>query len=170
MASAIENVALLDKIGQGGMGVVLRARDSDFSRVLAVKVLPLAFVHDADLKRRFLEEAQVMAQLQHPGIPPVHHRGELPDGRPYYSMKLIQGKTLAELLPREARDTHAAAATIVGDGERPAKGLPGRFWAPPSSTFSRHFEQVCQTMAYAPDRRILHRDLETIEHHGRRLR
>lgn len=154
-------MAILDKIGQGGMGVVLRARDSDFSRVLAVKVLPLAFVHDADLKRRFLEEAQVMAQLQHPGIPPVHHRGELPDGRPYYSMKLIQGKTLAELLPREARDTHAAAATIVGDGERHGQGTSGAFLgAADLAHFLGIFEQVCQTMAYAHSRRILHRDLK----------
>src|SRR5262249_43788950 len=74
--------------------------------------------------------------LQHPGIPPVHDRGELPDGRPFFAMKLIQGHTLADLLK-----------------ERPtlAHDLP-RFLAV--------FEHLCQTVAYAHSRGILHRDLK----------
>jgi hypothetical protein len=69
------------EIARGGRGVVLRGRDPDFNRTLAVKVL-LARHQDAPaLVRRFLEEAHLCGQLQHPGVPPVHERGTLPDGR-----------------------------------------------------------------------------------------
>src|SRR5262249_41670955 len=119
------------EVGQGGMGAVLRARDPAFNRRLAVKLLHARFRDNADLKKRFLEEAQ----LQHPGVPPVHDRGELPDGRPYFVMKLIKGQTLADLL-KERTDT--------------AQELP---------RFLTVFLQVCQTVGYAHSRGILHRDL-----------
>src|SRR6516162_8159989 len=86
------------EIAQGGVGIVLRAHDSAFQRSLAVKVLLARHRGKADVARRFLEEAQVMGQLQHPGIPPVYDLGELPDGRPYFALKLIKGQTLAALL------------------------------------------------------------------------
>jgi serine/threonine-protein kinase len=80
------------------MGVVLRAVDMDVQRQLAVKVM--LGPPSADLEERFLNEARITGQLQHPGIPPVHEIGRLADGRPYFSMKLIQGSTMAELLSR----------------------------------------------------------------------
>jgi hypothetical protein len=70
------------EIAHGGMGVVLRARDPDFNRTLAVKLLLDKHRGQADIEQRFLEEAQVTAQLQHPGIAPVHEIGRLADGRP----------------------------------------------------------------------------------------
>jgi tetratricopeptide (TPR) repeat protein/tRNA A-37 threonylcarbamoyl transferase component Bud32 len=124
------------ELGRGGMGIVLRAQDSAFHRTLAIKMLREAHPDQPQQKQRFLEEAQVLGQLQHPGIPPVHDRGELPDGRPYFAMKLIKGRTLAELL-NERPD--------------PAHDLP-RFLA--------IFGQVCQAVAYAHSRGILHRDLK----------
>jgi tetratricopeptide (TPR) repeat protein/tRNA A-37 threonylcarbamoyl transferase component Bud32 len=124
------------KIARGGMGVVLRAHDEVFHRTLAVKVLLDKPAQRPDLARRFLEEAQVMAQLQHPGIPPVHDLGTLPDGRPYFVMKLIHGRTLDELL--KERPT-------------PAHDLP---------RFLSIFGQLCQTLAFAHSRGILHRDLK----------
>jgi tetratricopeptide (TPR) repeat protein len=127
---------LQGQVGQGGMGVVWRARDRLFRRSLAVKVLAEHHNHSGDLRRRFVEEAQLMGQLQHPGIPPVHDLGELPDGRPYFAMKLIKGKTLAALLKERTGP----------DQEQP------RLLA--------IFEQVCQTLAYAHAQRILHRDLK----------
>src|SRR5262245_38189725 len=123
------------EIGRGGMGVVLRAHDPAFNRTLAVKVL-LGRDDRPDLARRFLEEAQVMGQLQHPGIPPVHDIGELPDGRPFFAMKLIKGRTLDDLLKERPDPTHE---------------LP-RFLAV--------FGQLCQTVAYAHNHGILHRDLK----------
>jgi serine/threonine-protein kinase len=124
------------EIAHGGVGIVLRAHDSAFQRSLAVKVLLAKHRGKPDVARRFLEEAQVMGQLQHPGIPPVYDLGELPDGRPYFALKLIKGRTLAALLQ---------------DRQHPADDLPH---------FLTIFGQVCQTIAYAHSRGILHRDLK----------
>src|SRR5262245_49578646 len=81
---------LLAEVGRGGMGAVYRGRDPDLDRELAVKVL-LAKAEgppDPELVERFLAEARVTGQLQHPGVPPVHEVGRLPDGRPFFAMKL----------------------------------------------------------------------------------
>jgi serine/threonine-protein kinase len=123
-------------LDEGGMGDVFRARDPAFGRSLAVKVLKEKFRDRPELAARFLDEAQITGQLQHPGIPPVHEIGRLPDGRPFLAMKLIKGRRVAELLA-ERRD--------------PSDGLP-RFLA--------IFAQVCQTLAYAHARRVVHRDLK----------
>jgi serine/threonine-protein kinase len=124
------------EIARGGMGAVLRARDPELRRSLAVKVLLERHRGKAELERRFLEEAQITGQLQHPGIPPVHEVGRLPDGRPFFAMKLVKGRTLADLL----RERPA-----------PADDLP-RWLAV--------FEQVCQTLAYAHAKGVIHRDLK----------
>jgi serine/threonine-protein kinase len=124
------------EIARGGMGVVLRAQDSAFHRTVALKVLQEQHLGKTEMARRFLDEAQIMGQLQHPGIPPVHDLGELSDGRPFFAMKLIKGRTLAELL-RERPN--------------PAHDLP---------RFIAIFNQLCQTVAYAHSRGILHRDLK----------
>jgi WD40 repeat protein/Flp pilus assembly protein TadD len=122
------------EIGHGGMGVVFRGHDPAFDRTLAVKVLRDCHRGQPELERRFLEEAHITGQLQHPGIAPVHAVGRLPDGRPFFSMKLIQGRTLAQLL-----------------GERSPGDLPH---------FLSIFVQVCQTLAYAHSRGVLHRDVK----------
>ena len=87
---------VVGEIARGGMGVVLRAVDADLQRPLAVKVMLARGGREAE--DRFLEEARITGQLQHPGIPPVHDIGRLADGRPFFSMKLIEGQTLTELL------------------------------------------------------------------------
>lgn len=79
------------------MGIVYRARDQRLNRDVAVKTLQFKHAPTTLLARRFVEEAQITGQLQHPGIPPVHEVGALPDGRPVL-MKLIEGRALAELL------------------------------------------------------------------------
>ena len=127
---------VLGELGQGGMGLVLRARDPQLQRLIAIKVLHEKHRNSAELSQRFLEEAQITGQLQHPGIPPVHEVGTLPDGRPFLAMKLIQGRTLQELLKSRTS---------------PQQDLP-RFLA--------RFEQVCQTLAYAHSRDVVHRDLK----------
>ena len=127
---------VMGEIARGGMGVVLRARDVDLGRDLALKVLQARHRDDPDMVGRFVEEARIGGQLQHPGIVPVHELGTFADRRPYFTMKLVKGRTLAALL-----------------AERPslAVDLP-RFLA--------IFEQICQTMAYAHARRVIHRDLK----------
>jgi serine/threonine-protein kinase len=124
------------EIGRGGMGAVLLGRDPELDRPLAVKVLLPGRAGDADLERRFLAEAQICGRLQHPGVVPVHDVGRLEDGRPFFTMKLVKGRTLADLL---------------AERRTPADELP---------RFVQIFEQVCQAVAYAHSRGVIHRDLK----------
>jgi len=80
---------LMDQIGCGGMGVVYRARDTALDRDVAVKLLSESYPPDSPPAQRFLSEARITGQLQHPGIPAVHQVGTLADGRPFLAMKLI---------------------------------------------------------------------------------
>ncbi len=123
-------------IAEGGMGVVLRGRDPELNRELAIKLLLPQHHNVSDFARRFQEEAQIAGQLEHPGIIPIHEIGHLPDGRPFFAMKLVQGETLSALLARR---------------KSPAEDLP---------RFLKIFEQVCHTLAYAHSRRVIHRDLK----------
>jgi serine/threonine-protein kinase len=127
---------LLREIGRGGMGIVLEADDRELGRRLAVKVLLEQHQDDETLVRRFLDEARICGRLEHPGIVPIHELGRLADQRPFFTMRLIQGQTLAALL--QAR-------------RHPTDDLP---------RFLTIFEQVCQTMAYAHSHGIIHRDLK----------
>ena len=91
---------LFGEIARGGMGAVLKGRDVDLGRDLAVKVLLDSHKEEPELVKRFIEEAQIAGQLQHPGIVPVYELGAFADRRPYFTMKLVKGRTLAELLMR----------------------------------------------------------------------
>ena len=82
---------VLGEIACGGMGIVLRARDVDLGRDLALKVLQARHLGDPGVVDRFVEEARISGQLQHPGIVPVHELGTLADHRPYFTMKLVKG-------------------------------------------------------------------------------
>src|SRR5262249_1726609 len=118
------------------MGAILKGRDTDLGRDIAVKVLLETHAGKTELLQRFVEEAQIAGQLQHPGIVPVYELGQFADRRPYFTMKLVKGKTLARLL----------AARQDPSEERPR--------------FLKVFEQVCQTVAYAHARGVIHRDLK----------
>jgi tRNA A-37 threonylcarbamoyl transferase component Bud32 len=124
------------KLGEGGMGIIYLGRDQRLNRDVAVKVLHSRWRGQSHLVRRFIEEAQLTSQLQHPVIPPIHELGELPGGRPYFSMKVVKGRTLADLLKERPRLRH---------------DLPH---------FLEVFEQVCQAVAYAHSKRVIHRDLK----------
>src|SRR5262245_15104063 len=84
---AAQRYELLEEIARGGMGVIYRATDTALGREVAVKVLQEKYAPDSGAARRFADEARIAAQLQHPGIPPVHDLGALPDGRPFLAMK-----------------------------------------------------------------------------------
>ncbi|MFN3189980.1 MAG: protein kinase domain-containing protein [Aureliella sp.] len=124
------------EIARGGMGAVLKGRDVDLGRDLAVKVLLDKHRDNPELLERFVEEAQIGGQLQHPGIVPVYELGEFKDQRPFFTMKLVKGETLAAIL--------AKRKSIEND-------LPKLIGI---------FEQVCQTMAYAHSKGVIHRDLK----------
>jgi serine/threonine-protein kinase len=127
---------LFGEIARGGMGAVIRARDPDLGRDLALKVLLERHRNNPELIKRFLEEAQIGGQLQHPGIAPVHELGTFGDNRPFFAMKLVKGRTLAALLAGR---------------KDPADEL---------AKYLRMFEHVAQTVAYAHSRRVIHRDLK----------
>jgi tetratricopeptide (TPR) repeat protein len=111
-------------------------RDTNLGREIAVKVLLESHQGKPELIQRFVEEAQIAGQLQHPGIAPVYEMGQFPDQRPYFTMKLVKGRTLAKLL---------------AERPDPAQDRP---------RFLKVFEQVCQTLAYAHSRGVIHRDLK----------
>jgi serine/threonine protein kinase len=98
LAERPEKYQLFGEIARGGMGAVLRGRDVDLGRDLAVKVLLEAHKDKPELIKRFVEEAQIGGQLQHPGVVPVYELGRFGDARPFFTMKLVKGRTLAVLL------------------------------------------------------------------------
>jgi serine/threonine protein kinase len=120
----------LEEIGRGGMGTVYLAADRELGREVAVKVphLPAS----STLERRLRIEAHVLARLEHPGIVPIHDVGRLADGRLFYVMKRVRGRTLREHLH-----------------ELPE--LTGRL---------RVFERVCEPVAFAHAQNCIHRDLK----------
>jgi serine/threonine-protein kinase len=134
--AAVERYALLGELGRGGIGLVLRGHDPRLGRDLALKVLLERHARNPEMVDRFLEEAQINGQLQHPGIVPVHELDRFADGRPYIAMKLVKGRTLADLLQ---------------DRPDPCADRP---------RFLGIFEQVCQTVAYAHAKGVIHRDLK----------
>src|SRR2546430_10466950 len=73
---------LEEELGRGGMGVIVRIHDLVLDRPLALKVLRDRFAGRPDMARRFLDEAKIAGQLQHPGVAPIHDLGQLADGRP----------------------------------------------------------------------------------------
>jgi tetratricopeptide (TPR) repeat protein len=131
---------LLEEVGRGGMGVVYRARDLALDREVAVKVLQDRFAPGSATAVRFVEEARITAQLQHPGIPAVYQVGALPGGRPFLAMKLIKGQTLADRMkdgpPLDPLAVIEAVSQAVGYAHahgvihrdlKPANVMVGRF-------------------------------------------
>jgi tetratricopeptide (TPR) repeat protein len=144
---------LQGEIARGGMGAVLRGRDVDLGRDLAIKVLLEKHAHRPEVARRFVEEAQIGGQLQHPGVVPVYDIGRFGE-RPFFTMKLVKGQTLAALLGERASASPVASA-------------PGELGAPtqPRSPhdlprFLAIALQVAQTLAYAHAKGVIHRDLK----------
>jgi len=96
------------------MGEVLRGRDSELGREIAVKVLLEEYREHPELARRFVEEAQIGGQLVHPGIVPVYEMGTSADHRPFFTMKLVKGQTLAALLAERTTTLLPRAAIFWG--------------------------------------------------------
>ena len=121
-------------IGEGGMGRVLEVVDEQFGRHVALKEL-LPDARGGDVEERFLAEAVVTANLEHPGIAPVYDRGRREDGSPYYTMQRVRGRTLA-------------------DAVHDAKSMRERLAHLPA------FIAVAQTLAFAHERGVIHRDIK----------
>jgi serine/threonine protein kinase len=122
---------LLERVARGGMGVVYAAEDEKLERRVALKVLDVAGT-DGDLANRLIREARVLAQLEHPGIVPVHDVGTLADGRVFYTMKFVEGQRLDKFIE-----------TVESVQDR-----------------LRLFSRICDAVAFAHARGVLHRDLK----------
>jgi serine/threonine protein kinase len=126
---------VVGKLGEGSQGIVYRVNDRDCHREVACKVLSYA-TSDPEEISRFIHEAQVTAQLEHPGVVPIHDLGELRDGTVYYTMKRVDGVSLLDLLTAKG-----------GKAEHRYELL-------------EMFLRVCETMAFAHSRGVIHRDLK----------
>jgi serine/threonine protein kinase len=132
-APSIPGYRISAEIARGGMGCVYAGHDLTLDREVAIKTL----LAGADAGR-FVTEAKITARLPHPSIPPVHALGTLADGTPYLAMKLIRGRTLAELLKERPS---------------PLAELP---------RFVQVFEQIAQAVGFAHAQGIVHRDLKPL--------
>ena len=94
----IANYKVLEKIGEGGMGEVYRARDTSLDRDVALKFLPPELQHDETARLRFIREAKAAAALDHPYICSIYEVGETEDGFNFISMEYVAGQTLQEKL------------------------------------------------------------------------
>lgn len=136
---------LLGTVGRGGMGLVYVARDLDLRRKVALKQLGPEMAAHSEALSRFVKEVQITAQLDHPHIVPVYGLEASPDGALGYAMKLVQGKTFADLV-EETRE-----ALREGRPLDEGHSLPARL---------DHFLKVCDAIAYAHGKGVLHRDLK----------
>jgi len=129
------------EIARGGMGAIMHAVDQDIRREVAVKFL----LNHADerQKTRFIEEAQITGQLEHPNIVPIHQLGVHEDGRCFFSMKMVKGRSLAEILKHQAEPGASATGGEV--------------------TLVRLLNimiSICNALSYAHSRQVIHRDLK----------
>ncbi len=140
--TSVERYSLLERIGEGGMGIVYAAWDSRCERELAMKVCRIGHSKHQRSRStsalRFLEEARVMSRLEHPGVVPVHDLGINPDGRLFFTMRRVRGHDLSTVL----RMVHSHNVDWTLD-----KAL-------------RVLVRVCETVAYAHSQGVIHRDLK----------
>src|SRR5690606_21430365 len=125
---------ILSELGRGGMGIVYKAKDTVLDRVVAFKVLPDALKENPQALKNFLREAQSAAQLNHPNIVTVYDAGEQ-DGRYYIAMEYVDGNTLKEIVRRRGAIAPGGVLHVL--------------------------VQMCEALAYAHDKKIVHRDIKT---------
>jgi len=133
---------LMGELGRGGMGRILEAMDPELRRTVAVKVIIDPKKISSAQLARFVGEAQITSQLEHPNIVPVHDIGATPDGHIYFIMKRVDGNSLWQILG----GLHRGERKLVKEWTR--------------HKLLNAFVQVCRAVAYAHDRGVLHRDIK----------
>ena len=103
---------ILEKLGEGGMGVVFKARDTHLDRLVAIKILPADKVADDDRRRRFAQEAKAASALNHPGIVTIHDITQH-EGIDFIAMEFVDGETVEGYMKRKGRLGPAEALGIV---------------------------------------------------------
>lgn len=128
----------LKQVGQGGMGDVIQCSDKTIGRTVAMKVIKPDFAKDEVQRMRFLEEAQITGQLEHPNIVPIHELGQDEDGNLYFTMKMVKGRSLEELIwENKTGLRHVSLASLLNI-----------------------FLKICDAIAFAHAKGVLHRDLK----------
>ncbi len=157
MPERLGDFQILERLGEGGMGVVYRARQLALGREVALKVVRPDQLHFGGARERFQREVETVAALRHPGIVAVHTVGE-EDGVPFFAMELVRGESVEERL--------------VALAERPLEALTGRDLDPTGKGTSYLFagtweeaclrvvRQACEALQFAHDHGVLHRDLK----------
>src|SRR5262245_26349009 len=130
---------------QGGLGLVFVAEDGELRRNVALKCMQSLVACDSAARQRFLLEAEITSKLEHPGIVPVYGLGQDPGGRPYYAMRYVHGQTLGEAIDQFHRQRPAGP-----DASRTVE----------FQRLLRSFIAVCDAIAYAHARGVIHRDLK----------
>ncbi|MFM2092490.1 MAG: Serine/threonine-protein kinase PknD, partial [Planctomycetota bacterium] len=152
-------------LAAGGMGAVLQIKDNDFHRPAAMKVIHGKFANSGEALERFLAEAQVTAQLEHPNIVPIHDLGVLEDGTLYFTMKLIEGMSVGKVV----KLLQQQAGILYEDKTR--ENPQGRLVAPDEEsakaaaewTIERRllmFLKILDGVGFAHSKGVVHRDLK----------
>ena len=137
---------IMEKMAEGGLGVISRARDMQLNRDVALKEIQPKHADSTQSRLRFTLEAEVTGGLEHPGIVPVYSLGVDHHGRPFYAMRLIRGESLQTVI-RKIHD-HPAAIKWMGTNVSTLRRLLARL------------VYVCNTLAYAHSRGVMHRDIK----------
>src|SRR5262249_53339077 len=135
--------------GKGGIGEVFVALDQELNREVALKEIQDQHADDPHSRGRFVREAEITGGLEHPGIVPVYGLGQYGDGRPFYAMRFIQGETLKDAIARYHKLTESHQLADAG----PSPEFELR-------TLLTRFVAVCNTIAYAHSRGVIHRDIK----------
>ncbi|MCX6977335.1 MAG: serine/threonine-protein kinase, partial [Verrucomicrobia bacterium] len=133
---------VITTINHGGMGVILQSRDLRLRRTVAIKVINSQNQFSRENALRFIEEAQLTGQLEHPNIIPIYELGTDPQGEMFYSMKFVKGTTLHEII-HLLRHSH-----------------PETLKKYPLTSLLTIFQKVCDAVAYAHSKGVVHRDLK----------
>jgi serine/threonine-protein kinase len=141
---------------QGGLGVVSVAFDEELHREVALKEIQDRYAGESEPRSRFLLEAEITGSLEHPGIVPVYGLGHHPDGRPFYAMRFVRGESLKDAIAG-FHGVHESSAAANGAHKASTDSLAH------SVQFRRllaRFLDVCNAIAYAHSRGVLHRDIK----------
>jgi serine/threonine protein kinase/WD40 repeat protein len=150
---------LLEVIAHGGMGVVYKARQVSLNRVVALKLIRAGELASATEVARFRAEAEAGARLDHPNIAPIYEVGAH-EGRHYFSMKLIEGGSLAESISRSSRQEESPTSNPQSAIRNPQSNEPPHVGCYELKDAVQLLSTVARAVHYAHQRGILHRDLK----------
>jgi len=133
IGKTISHYKILDKLGEGGMGVVYKAEDTRLKRTVALKFLPPDLTRDTEAKERFIHEAQSASALNHPNVTTIYGIEESPEGL-FIAMEYVEGKTLKQIIEKETLSIKKVLDIGI---------------------------QVCEGLAIAHEKGIVHRDIKS---------